>query len=143
MIRINVEGGDKLAKTLRDLPNRVSRSVQREALKSGAEFIRQRVAATAPRDPGAPDLASNIMIQGDVRLGSGGDVTVGIGVPKGFFYDWFNEFGTVKQSARPFWRPAMDGERDRVIKFVAAEMWSALIARGAGSGRGSGGGVGL
>lgn len=142
MITLKVDGGDKLAKALADLPTRVSRSVQREALKAGAEVIRDRVVATAPRDPGAPDLAANIGIQGDVRPGDG-SVGVGIGVPRGFFYDWFNEFGTVKQSARPFWRPAFDGEKARVIKLVAAELWAALARRGAGSGRGSGGGVGL
>lgn len=142
MITLRIEGGDKLAAALRDLPNRVSRKVQRDALAVGAEVIRQRVVASAPRDPGAPDLAANILIQGDVRPGDG-SVGVGIGVPRGFFYDWFNEFGTVKQGARPFWRPAFDGEKDRVIKRVAAEMWAALISRGAGSGRGSGGGTGL
>jgi HK97 gp10 family phage protein len=142
MITLKVEGGDKLAATLRDLPNRVSRSIQREALATGAEVIRQRVAASAPREPGTPDLASNILVQKDVRPGDG-SVGVGIGVPRGFFYDWFNEFGTVKQSARPFWRPAFDSEKERVIKLVASEMWAALIRKGSGSGRGSGGGTGL
>jgi HK97 gp10 family phage protein len=142
VITLKVEGGDKLRKTLNELPNRISRSVQRDALKQGAELLRSRVAATAPREPGAPDLAANIGIATDVRPG-GGDVGVGIGVPRGFFYDWFNEFGTVKQAAKPFWRPAIDAEGPRVIKFVAAAMWDALIRRGAGSGRSSGGGTGL
>lgn len=142
MIRLRVEGGDKLAKTLAELPRRVSRSVQRDALKAGAELVQARVVATAPRDPGAPDLAANIGIQGDVRPGDG-SVGVGIGVPNGFFYDWFNEFGTVKQSAKPFWRPALDSETSKALKLIAAEMWAALVRRGSGSGRGSGGGVGL
>ena len=137
-----MDGGDKLAKTLQDLPNRVNRSVQREALKSAAEIIRSNVAAKAPREPGTPDLADNIGIATDVRPG-GGDVGVGIGVPRGFFYDWFNEFGTVKQSAKPFWRPAFDSEGQRAIKVMAGAMWEALIRKGIGSGRGSGGGAGL
>lgn len=143
MISLRVEGGDRLAKTLNELPNRVSRSVQRQALAAGAERLQQRVSATAPRDPGTPDLAANIGVTTDVRRTGRGDVGVGVGVPRGFFYDWFNEFGTSKQQARPFWRPAFDSEGPRIIKLVAAEMWAALISKGAGSGRGSGGGVGL
>jgi HK97 gp10 family phage protein len=142
VIGIRVDGGDKLAQTLRDLPNRINRSVQREGLKVGAEIIRATVAARAPREPGAPDLANAIGIATDVRPGDG-DVGVGIGVPRGFFYDWFNEFGTVKQPARPFWRPAFDSEGPRVIKAMAGAMWEALIRKGFGSGRGSGGGTGL
>jgi HK97 gp10 family phage protein len=142
VITLKMEGGDKLAKALAELPTRVSRSVQREALKAGAEVIRVRVVATAPRAHGAPDLAANIGIQSDVRPGDG-SVGVGIGVPRGFFYDWFNEFGTVKQASKPFWRPAFDGEKAKALKLIAAEMWTALIKRGAGSGRSSGGGVGL
>lgn len=142
MITLRVDGGDKLAKTLRDLPNRVSRSVQREALTVGAERIRSRASAIAPRAAGAPDLADNIGIATDVRPADG-SVGVGVGVPRGFFYDWFQEFGTSRHGARPFWRPTIDAEGPRVIKLVAAEMWAALIRKGAGSGRGSGGGTGL
>ena len=142
MIGIKVDGGDKLAQTLRDLPNRVNRSVQRDGLKAGAELIRTAVVSKAPREPGHPDLANNIGIATDVRPGNG-DVGVGIGVPRGFFYDWFNEFGTVKQSAKPFWRPAFESEGQRAIKVMAGAMWEALIRKGIGSGRGSGGGAGL
>jgi len=141
VITLRLDGGDKLMKTLNDLPNRVNRSVQREALKVAAEVLRQRVSAGAPREPGAPDLADNIGISTDVRAGRG-DVGVGVGVPRGFFYDWFNEFGTVKQAAKPFWRPAFDSDGPRLIKLIAAEMWTALIKRGIGSTRSSGGGVG-
>jgi len=139
---MRIEGGEKLAATLRSMPNRASRKVQREALSGGAEIIRSRVESAAPREPGAPDLAANIGIQGDVRRGDG-LVSVGIGVSRGFFYDWFSEFGTSKQSSRPFWRPSFDSEGPRAVKSIVADLWAAVIRGGFGSGRGSGGGVGL
>jgi HK97 gp10 family phage protein len=141
VITLRFEGGDKLRQTLASMPNRVNLSVQREALKSAADVIQQRASATAPRAPGAPDLADNIRV-GNTRPADG-SVGVGIGVPRGFFYDWFNEFGTVNQLARPFWRPVIDSEMPKLVKQIAADMWAALIRKGGGSGRSSGGGVGL
>jgi HK97 gp10 family phage protein len=142
VIKVRIEGGDRLAKTLREMPNRASRKAQRDALSGGAALIQATVQATAPREPGAPDLADNIGIQNDVRRGDG-QVTVGIGVPRSFFYDWFNEFGTVRQQARPFWRPAFDSDGPRAVKSIVSDLWAAIIRSGFGSSRSSGGGTGL
>lgn len=139
---VRIEGGERLAQTLRDMPKRASRKAQRDALAGGAELIRVRVQSAAPREPGAPDLAENIRIQDDVRRGDG-LVSVGVGISRGFFYDWFNEFGTIRQQARPFWRPSFDSEGPRAVKSIVADLWAAVIGAGFGSGRGSGGGVGL
>lgn len=141
MISLKVEGGERLARELRGLSNRVSRNVQREALKEGAELIRARASALAPREPGAPDLADNIAVSN--ALPEDGSVGVAIGPTRNFFYGFFQEFGTSRHSAQPFLRPAFDSEGPRALKVIAAAMWDALIRRGGGSGRASGGGVGL
>lgn len=141
MISLRVEGGDRLARTLRELPTRVSRSVQREALRDGGELIRARAASLAPRAPGAPDLADNIGISN--TRPADGSVGIAIGPTKGFFYGFFQEFGTVHHRAQAFMRPAWDGEGPRALKVIAAAMWTALIKRGFGSARGGGSGVGV
>lgn len=141
MISLHVEGGDKLARELRGLSNRVNRHVQRDALAAGGELIRSQAAARAPRAPGAPDLADHITIS--TARPDDGSVGVAIGPARGFYYGGFLEFGTVRQAAQPFLRPAWDSEGPRALKVIAAELWAALLRRGIGSGRGSGGGVGL
>jgi len=141
MISVKVEGADKLMKALNELPTRVSRNVQREALKAGGELIRQHAASIAPREPGRPDLADNIGMA--VARLEDGSVGLAIGPGPSFFYGYFQEFGTRHHKAQPFMRPAWDAEQAKALKVISAEMWTALIRRGAGSGRGSGGGVGL
>lgn len=141
MITLRVEGGEKLAKELRGLSNRVNRSVQRQALLDAAQPMRDMARQAAPRAPGAPDLAENIEF-GNTTADSG-DVAIALGPTKRFFYGSFQEFGTSRHGAQPFMRPAFDSTVQQVIKRFTAEVWSALVRRGAGSGRGSGGGVGL
>lgn len=138
MISIRVEGGDKLAKELRGLTNRVNRSVQRQALLAAAEPMREMARQAAPRAPGAPDLAENIEF-GNTTADSG-DVAIALGPTKRFFYGSFQEFGTSRHGAQPFMRPAFDSTAQQVIKRFSAEVWDALIRRGVGSSRSSGGG---
>lgn len=141
MITIKLEGADRLARELRTLPDRLSRSVQREALRKGGEEIVARATAMAPRAPGAPDLADNIRV-GNARS-EDGEVAVAIGPTKNFFYALFQEEGTSRHAAQPFLRPAFDAESPRALRIVKDEIWQAILRRGGGSGRGAGGGGGL
>jgi HK97 gp10 family phage protein len=134
MISMRIEGGDKLAEILDAIPKRASRDRQRDALLAGGELIRARAASLAPRAPGAPDLAENINI-GTVRSSVEGEVSVGIGSGRYFFYDMFQEFGTSRHSAHPFYRPAMDSEAAKAIKVIGLSLWSALTAGGFTSAR--------
>lgn len=140
MITVRMEGADKLARALRELPTRVNRSVQRDALMAAAEPIRAAAASMAPRAPGAPDLADNISISG--ARPDDGSVGVAIGPSKNFFYGQFQEFGTSRHAAHPFMRPAWDQESGRSLRTITSALWNALLRRGVGSGRASGGGGG-
>ena len=146
-VKVAFSGGPELVKALADLPKRTASGLQAKALLSAGEIIRKRVAQTAPYDPTTyTHLRDHILIQRMKPRATGDDpaatAAVGIGVPKRFFYDWFAEFGTKHESARPFWRPAFDELGGTVLRGVLTEMWALLTARGA-SARTSGGGGGL
>ena len=74
------------------------------------------VIAAAPVEPGR--------VKGGPSL-----VTVGIGVPKDFFYDLFLEFGTKRLPRRSFYRPALDQEHAQAIETIRREDRAALTAR--------------
>lgn len=131
MISMRFEGGDELAAALASLSPRVGKSVLRAALFDGAEPMHADAERLAPREPGAPDLADNI---GVAALRDRENMaTVGIGpTDKFFFYDLFQELGTVRHKAQPFYRPAFDQNIEKSLGIIGQELWRALTARGFG-----------
>lgn len=120
-------GGPELAANLRALPKAVSRSAAIDALLEAADPMVTVARRTAPREPGAPDIADNI----EARPGRGGKdefgdermPSVAWGPVKGFYYGYFQEFGTVKHSAQPFMRPAFDSQKERSISVLMRRLW--------------------
>lgn len=140
-------GGADMAKRLNSLPGAVSRNVQRNALRKGAEPIRAGMASLAPRDPDSapPHLADNIVIGTRSKTREReGEVIVEVGPalkPNDFFYGIFPEFGTVRQQAQPFARPGFDNNAHRSLGIIMAEMWGAIRKKlGLGGGRSPTGG---
>lgn len=124
---IRVEGGQRLAQALRALPLRVGRSVLREALYEAAEPMRQRASDLAPVAPGAPDLAQNIGISNAKAETIGEQVAaVAVGPTKGFFYGFYQEYGTRHHGAQPFLRPAFDTQAEQSIAKLQQTLWRAL-----------------
>lgn len=132
MVKMRFEGGAELAKAFEQLSARVSKRMLRESLEDAAEPMRRAMSSMAPREPGAPDLADNIVIStARVKAVEGvQSAAVAIGPAKAFFYGFFQEFGTVHHSAQPFVRPAFDGGVSRALSDLARSMWSALASRG-------------
>jgi HK97 gp10 family phage protein len=141
-ISVRFEGGAELAKTLDELSLRVQKGVMRAALEEGAEPIRLRASQMAPHAPGLPDLRANIGISSARSTEDGDIATVKVGPVKGFAYGLPQEIGTSFHAAQPFMRPAF-GEAPRALGIIGASLWRALISRGLGSTRTSGGGGGL
>ena len=145
MVKVRIEGGAQLAKALQSLPDRVSTRVLRSALIEAAEPMRDRMIALAPREPGKPDIADDILIQpvtrfrddsdsvGDLVRVEEGSAAVVIGPTKPFFYGKFLEYGTARMAPRPFMRPAFDTEGIKALQRVTASIWRALTKAGAGS----------
>lgn len=128
MISMRFEGDD-IAAALASIAKRASRTMLREALLEVGEPMRRDIALHAPREPGKPDVADVVQLA-PTRVGEQGDVSVGIGVPKQFFYDWFLEYGTVKMGAQPFYRPTFDSMTNRVISQLGDAIWTELAGKG-------------
>jgi HK97 gp10 family phage protein len=129
-----IDGAEEIVQHLAGLSTRLTRAIVMDALLEGGEPIRATAARLAPREPGAPDLADNIRIA-PVRKRPEDDVrtfSVGIGVPRAFFYDYFQEFGTVDHGANPFYRPAFDTHAQQALGIVGAAFWRELAGRGLG-----------
>lgn len=120
-------GGPELIKAMEGLTARVSKNVLRDALETAAEPMRRDISRKAPHEPGAPDLRANIVI-GKAR--DKGAVAVAVGPAQGYFYGFYQEYGTVHHGAQPFMRPAFDSGAARFIRDMAAAMWTNLASRG-------------
>jgi HK97 gp10 family phage protein len=158
MVGMRFEGGAALAKAFRDLPDRVSTKVLREALTDAAEPMRASMETTVHRAPGRPDIADHMVIKGitsykdadldamgfdaKIRL-EPGSASVAVGPAKGYFWGWMLEFGTVRARAFPFMRPAFDQGAGPALSALAGSMWRALAQAGAGRASSPGGTGGL
>jgi len=146
-VNVTMTGAQDLRKRLDSLPHALSRKVQVQALKKGAEPIRAMAASLAPRSEGSGEhLADHIIIAvpSESQLGDEGlfdTAAVHIGPARRFFYGSFREFGTAFQPARPFLRPAFDSQTGRSMNIVLAETWAAIRkALAIGGGRSTTGG---
>jgi HK97 gp10 family phage protein len=132
-IAMRLEGVSELVQAFDGLPKRLTNRALYELLTDAAEPMRASMASFAPREPGAPDIADNIVIsktrrKADVRDGQ--EVAVAIGPSKGFFYGFFQEFGTVHHGAQPFARPAFDSEWETALEIIRTDLWTILAGHG-------------
>lgn len=136
MVSLKFTGGLELSKALNALADELKPAVILEGLKAAGEPMRARMAQLAPREPGAPDLAENIGMS-QVKKFEGvatheDEVALAIGPTKGFFYGYFQEFGTVHHSAQPFMRPSFDSEHQKALAKIGQELWAVLKRNGSG-----------
>lgn len=133
LIHAAFEGGAALAKALEALPEAVGRSVMVEALKAGAAPMKDRMEMNAPLDLTAhhPHLAENIgvSVTRDVNGEAVDRLTqtaVAVGPTKNFFYGFFDEFGTARQGAQPWARPAFDEGKEEGLDIIGRAAWAAI-----------------
>lgn len=127
MIGMKFEGGQELASGLRQLSQRVSRSIQYKALRAGAAPVQQSAKASAPYQPGSPDLRENIGVS--IARSRDGDAALAVGPTKGFAYGLPQEIGTSKMPAHPFMRPAFDTQQGAALSAVNLVLRGELIRR--------------
>jgi HK97 gp10 family phage protein len=131
VIDLTFEGGAELGRALGSLSQRVSRGIQREALKDAAEPMRKEMSMLAPVEAGKPDLRDTMTIS-NARGTDAQEVAVAVGPSKAGFYGSFQEFGTSRHGAQPFARPAFDAKAPQALTVLGRALWTALAGRGIG-----------
>lgn len=137
-------GGAEIAANLALLQVKMRKKIMRRAAVAGAQVVKKRAAEIA-KAKGVIDTGATIRnIAGKVNKATSEDyLQINIGVRHGQIRDekrrakkqgravkdvddpwyWrFTEFGTSKQAARPFMRPAFEESRERVLEVVSQKL---------------------
>src|SRR5262249_16841850 len=125
LVSVKVTGLKELQAALENIPRNIARRLLREVLRKAAGIWREEMSLRAPRlsEVKLATNAKNVRIPGDlarhigmkVKVNSGLEGEVQVGPVKRVFWALFLEFGTRKQSARPFIRPAFEAKRGDVL----------------------------
>lgn len=123
-VSVKTEGFAELERKLLDLGAAASKTVMRGALMSGLTPMVKRARERVAKRTGA--LAKSIRKRSMITKGNDFAADVGIHMSskrKEAGWRWhFEEFGTSKQRARPFIRPAFDETKDEVVARFKDEM---------------------
>lgn len=107
------EGMQDFSNALRQLPEKVQTKVLRSALRSGAVVIRKEAVRRVRKRSG--ELAKSIVVR--TQRGRFDRVLIGFKRPVGSRAH-FEEFGTRRQAASPFIRPAFDAKGSAAIEKI-------------------------
>lgn len=117
MINYEINGSD-LIKALKQFPRNVNRNIMVGATRASANTIRDESRRRVPKR--SRNLEKSI--QAIQRKAKEGQITFTVTPAKGVrqkydgWYAHFIEFGTVKQSAKPFMRPAFESSADKALQ---------------------------
>lgn len=123
-VRVEISGLDRLELALRDEMKNVAKKVLRQAGKRAGAIWVEAIEENAPVLTG--HLEANIAMSSRAESGEDGSMTIAVGPTKDAFYGIFDEFGTSKQAAKPFMRPAFEAHQDDVLAVFVDELWNAL-----------------
>lgn len=134
-----IKGGKELARILKLLPKEIGAKVLTSALMSGAGVIQREIQERAPVRKGSTAKAfgsgrrsarnkgrlsgflSKSVKRRRVRGGSNKQAGVAITMGNAFYW-FFQEFGTSRQAARPFIRPAFEAAGPRAVVKITDEL---------------------
>jgi HK97 gp10 family phage protein len=153
---IRLQGFPELEETLKQLPRATGRNVLGRALKNAAKPIQQKAQSLAPKDTGAlrksiiveevkgksggksafaaaRAAGASIAEARAATAGTSGETKaeVRIGPRNGLsksdsIKTIVQEFGSVKQAAQPYIRPAWDAHKDGASASVKTELWKEI-----------------
>ena len=122
--RSGIKGVNRLRRTLRRLPDAVTEDIRNEIIYA-AKLVHATALQTVPAKTG--NLASLLSWKTSrdglsARIGF-----IGRKATRKGFYARFLEFGTARTAARPFLFPALESERDHIVKRLRRAVRKTLI----------------
>jgi len=122
---MRIEGAKELDRVLKKLPKKIRGKVLRQALMAGAGVIRKAMRQRAPVLTGK--LKMSIAARRDRAAERGGaSVAVKVGPLGRGFYGMFTEFGTSRQPARPWARPAFEESKRAALDKTGGQLGKAI-----------------
>lgn len=122
---MRIEGAKELDRVLKRLPKKIRGKVLRQALMAGARVIRKAMRQRAPVRTGK--LQMSIAARRDRGAERGGaSVAVKVGPLGRGFYGMFIEFGTSRQPARPWARPAFEESKNEALDKTGGQLGKAI-----------------
>jgi HK97 gp10 family phage protein len=109
-VHIEVEGLENVLDTIGNLLPKEARNIARSTVHAIAGDIRNGIRRDAPKDTGA--LRKSIVSVR--RRGTPTTVQSDVIAKEAGFYVWFQEHGTIKQSAKPFVNPLVESTRPKI-----------------------------
>jgi HK97 gp10 family phage protein len=126
-VTCEIVGLDKLEETLTTLTKKAAKKILRQAGRRAGtiwkEAIEQHIESEGLLK--TDYMVDHIQINTKSKSGNDGSITVSVGPAEDAFYGRFAEFGTSKEPARPFMRPAFDETSDQVLQVFIDEVWNA------------------
>ncbi|MDC9604955.1 HK97-gp10 family putative phage morphogenesis protein [Xenorhabdus griffiniae] len=131
MITAQTTGWTELGRKLQALDAALQTDIMRKAGKAAMQIVQEDMQAHAGYDPKSrqPHLRDNIHIRTAKSRVFEGGVMITVGPAKAHRLKALaQEMGTIKQVAQPFIRPALDYNKQAVLKVLAQEIRAALSA---------------
>lgn len=129
--RVKIEGLKEVQAALHELPKATAKNVMRRVLKERGKPIADAAQSRVPVDQG--DLKRSIVVstkltrrqRGKHKKFGPNDVEVFVG-PGAHPQAHMQEFGTSKEPAQPYMRPAWDQERMNVLEGIREDLWAEI-----------------
>lgn len=132
---LSFSGGDGLDRALKELDEKVQRRLSRRAVRKAAEPVLQKAKAAAPvltgtlcdslvikTKAGDGSISARVVADDRLHMKAQGKKATG----RELFYGLFAEFGTSRQPARPFMRPAFDSQRESSVSTIKGELQAGI-----------------
>lgn len=127
-VKVKLSGMREVEKALAQVKQSTAKNKVRKILREAGEPVARAARALAPRDE--LDLVESIDVSPILnrsqrkqhRKGYFADVEMHIG-PSGLVQGVMQEFGTFKEPAQPFMRPAWDANEMKTLDYIGAKLW--------------------
>jgi HK97 gp10 family phage protein len=126
---MDVEGIQELLGKLDQLSLAVSKKLVARAARAGAQVIEERAAELAPDDPETSGSRVAIGMMTTVTQQTANEAIAKVGTRRGAaFVGKFAEWGTSRQKAQPFLRPAFDERADEALDAMGESLAEGIAA---------------